>query len=438
MKKLLSVILIALLLLSASIGAQAETATLYRIEEMGMSVSVPEELVVFTRDIPADDPRLSAYGFDREQLLSTFRQSNIYLNAIPTEGNYEIVVTMIDSPLSDFNALSDSMLQTLLESLESQFENYGLQVDSIEIYPHSQAKFGFFRYSREGNGSRIYSQQYYTVYGGKAINFTLHSYAGEVDSVMAAQLKAIVDSAAFDGAPVTTPEPEITEGFLYTDEETGLCFELPSGWKQAPLSKPRQYIDVKFSSEKEPGMSILYGSTDLWELLPASEKAGLTRAELDNDFFTISDLEEAFGLPHGQVQSLELGGRSYYMIQARASSEEAGLSVPITMVIRIENGCFYMLQFSGNEDSSLYPDFRSLLESLRFPGDEAADSAASEAPSPAQSESDDAIDPSAAGEAASHTGDAAARTSSKTGLAVFLLILLAAAAAVIVFRKRRK
>ena len=38
----------------------------YELDELGMSIELPSNHVVFTRDIEANDPNLSAYGLTKE------------------------------------------------------------------------------------------------------------------------------------------------------------------------------------------------------------------------------------------------------------------------------------------------------------------------------------------------------------------------------------
>ena len=76
-------------------------------------------------------------GITKSALISQFESSNIYLNAISDIYNEELVVTMMESNLSDFALLSDTVLETLASTLADQFTNYGINVSKYEIFHHS-------------------------------------------------------------------------------------------------------------------------------------------------------------------------------------------------------------------------------------------------------------------------------------------------------------
>ena len=67
----------------------------------------------------------------------------------------------------------------------------------------------------------------------------------------------------------------------YIDPETNVKFTVPANWTEKALSKDREYIDVKFVSSEAEGMSILYGSTDVWSKMSSSDKVGYKRSDLN-------------------------------------------------------------------------------------------------------------------------------------------------------------
>lgn len=124
------------------------------------------------------------------------------------------------------------------------------------------------------------------VYDNKAINVTLQSYSSKIDPDKESVIASVVSTVHFDKEPLQAEVLPDTEAFLYTDEDTGIEFTVPENWVQKPLSQDRKTIDVKFTSNKEPGLSILYGSTDAWAEMTSSEKVGLSRSDIDNSIFT--------------------------------------------------------------------------------------------------------------------------------------------------------
>lgn len=132
-----------------------------------------------------------------ERLSSLMSERSIYLNAWDNDVNYEIIVTMTESLLEDYNQLSDTTLNGLVSALETEYAAMGVTLIRSDLYQHSQAKFARIYISQPNNGGTAYGLQYNTVYDGKAINITLQSYSGEVDSDKEAIIQKIVDTAHF-------------------------------------------------------------------------------------------------------------------------------------------------------------------------------------------------------------------------------------------------
>lgn len=155
------------------------------------------------------------------------------------------------------------------------------------------------------------------------------------------------------------------EPFLYKDNDTGVEFSVPANWTQEALSKEREFLDVKFTSDRDAGKSILYGSTDLWAELSSSERDGLSRSDLNNSVFSMDEIADAMGVTQSDLSKVTYGGSEYYQYV---------LGTTVTGLTRVENGYAYSFQFSGDKSNSLYRDFEALLESVTYPSSESTSS----------------------------------------------------------------
>lgn len=157
--------------------------------------------------------------------------------------------------------------------------------------------------------------------------------------------------------------------FNYIDNDSGVTFTVPANWKQAELSKDREYIDVKFASTEEDGCIILYGSADLWEQMSAADKIGVTRSDLSSANITKSDIAEMYGVSEDKVSTVTYNGIQYFKWEMNITTDLFGvdLGVSMTMLFYIDNGWMYMFEFSGTNTHKLYADFESLLESVKYP-----------------------------------------------------------------------
>lgn len=369
MKKFCFLILMLTLLFMMSTTAFAASNETYRLDELGLSIDIPSDYVVFTRDIADDDPNLSVYGLNKNDMSDLMESRNLYLDAWDTYVNFEITVTMTDISISDFNLISDTTLNFLASSFTEEYASYGITIDTCEIYQHDQAKFLKIYQSKPDGANIVYGLQYYTVYDHKAINITMLSYSGAIDSEKGSILASIVKTVHFDQEPLRMEPPPDTEAFLYRDEDTGCEFTVPANWTQKPLSQDRETIDVEFASNKEPGLCIFYGSTDIWAEMSFSEKKGLTRADIDNTIYSPEEFAESAGVEKGQISTVSYGGKEYFAYTTTISTSEYGFDFEATQtyLIRFENGYGYNFQFAGDSTSPYYDDFVSLLESVKYP-----------------------------------------------------------------------
>lgn len=349
--------------------------TTYELDELGMSIELPSNHVVFTRDIEANDPNLSAYGLTKEGMSSLMLERSIYLNAWDEDVNYEIIVTMVDSPFEDYNQFSDTTLNGFVSALETEYASMGITFIRSDFYQHSQAKFAKIYISQPNNGDTAYGLQYHTVYNGKAINITLQSYSGEIDSSREAIIQKIVDTIRFDTAPQFSAPPAQTRAFTYTDKDSGMTFTVPANWIESPMNENREYIDVKFTSNLEEGLCIIFSSQDVYELedfkleLSATEQLLLTRDVIGNDIFTKADIAEIYGCKEKDVSMVTYSGKEYYSAKIITSGTAYGLTIstPMVYLVRCENGYMYIFQFSGAKDSPYFSDFENLVSSVKYP-----------------------------------------------------------------------
>lgn len=339
----------------------------YDLDELELQITIPSGYSVVTRDTPASDPIFSDLGISRSALISHFEASNIYLNAISNTYNEEVVVTMTKNSLSNFSLLSDTALETLTSALVDQYTNYGINISKYEVYQHSQAKFVKLYFT--DTDKTVHGLQYYTIYDGKAMNFTMRSYEGSLSSRQEKAIKTIVDSIQYDQDPPEAASGEDTDAFIYTDSDCGVSFTVPANWKQEDFYKEREVIDVKFASTKEAGCVMIYGSVDMWEQMSASERAGYTRSDLNNSAFTNADIAAMYNTTADKINTVTYNGIQYFKYEDKHTSDAYGIDISVTMtqLVYIDNGWIYMFQFSGSSTHKLYSDFERLLKSVQYP-----------------------------------------------------------------------
>ena len=274
---------------------------------------------------------------------------------------------MTDSPLTNLNGMGDTTLMTLASALVDEYANYGITVTDYDVYHHDQLTFIQIHF--HDTEKTVYGLQFYTVSNEQAINFTLRSYEGGISSSQKDIICNIVDSVRLNYEVETAPTVESSPAFQHTDKDTGLTFTVPEGWSKISLTEQRDFLDAKFASTKDPGLIILYGSTDLWSELSASERSGYSRSDFSSDLFTKQDIADMFGTSKYLVDDVTYGGVHYFKVITTTEKEAIGLNVSVTMtqLFRVENGWGYTFQFGGDEGSPYYTDFVSLIKSAKYP-----------------------------------------------------------------------
>lgn len=186
----------------------ADSATTYKFSDISLQVSVPDDLVGFTRNVTSNNAYLDKVGTDDvEELRSLMITNNIYLEAIPKTNdiNYEILINgkNADTSVKNFNEADEDTLNT-------QFTQYVEACDNIEnssvtenvtsssIYKNDTTSYFVVDVKSVSNNKvTTYIKKYYTVMMGKSITYTLQSNENEISNEAAQKLLSIVDSAEY-------------------------------------------------------------------------------------------------------------------------------------------------------------------------------------------------------------------------------------------------
>lgn len=371
MKRIVSTLICGVLLVAALLGPGAYAAgdTKYTVGELDMSVSIPSDFDVFTRDTDAGNSNLGKYGLTRESLLSMMEERDMYFFGLNKDNNQELYISMHGkSYLNDYHLSSDEELYTIASIRESQYtDDYGATIIKSELYQHSQAKFIKTFFSRPMEGSTNYTVAYDTVYNEKSYSIILHSFSKPILVSDEAMLQGIVDSIAFDGgAPAARFTP--TAAFTYCNAQTKTTFTVPANWTEAPRDEAEEvdYTQVFFKSLEERRVHIVYTCIDAWSELPESARRGHSRSDVDNSFYSKDDIAKEYGIPAGKIQIVTYGDNEFFRITD--ASDNPGTPYTTTEMKCYNNGYLHWFLFmeEGFPDYKYEMDFEALLSSVEF------------------------------------------------------------------------
>ncbi len=128
----------ALLLLLAAIPALAHTAD---IAELGLSVSLPQTLDVFTRDMTASDPLPGLYGTTAGAVRDSLASRGLWLEARDIAGKYVLTLEARDDGGADYRDMGDGELQVVLPGAEIVRTRQA----AFALYEHSGVLVGVTR-----------------------------------------------------------------------------------------------------------------------------------------------------------------------------------------------------------------------------------------------------------------------------------------------------
>lgn len=365
MKKIAAMLMAIMLVSNLVIPARAASEE-YVVSEMGISLKIPDEYIVFTRDMDKNDPAFADFGISKETLMDQFDTAHIYLNAVLPNGNEEIVVTMEENIISEFNGLGETSLLMLASTLKDGYEEYGISVSSYDIYHHPQLEF--IRVYFNTTDETTYGLQYYTIYGGQAMNFTMRSYDGPISGSQERTIQNVVDSVELHFyVPTKTPVEE-TPAFVHTDPDTGTTFTVPANWSVQPFSKERDILDIQFSCAEDPALMISYASYDLWSELSFFEKLFMSRSKAEELLSSTEYIAEMMEVPESSISKKVFNGKEYYFVETTYATEMYGMnfSSKVNLAVHIEDGWCYMFYFYGESNNPHYDEFVQLVKSVEY------------------------------------------------------------------------
>ena len=173
------------------------SGTQYTISEVSLNIVIPDNYMVVTREIRDDDPIIAQFGIDRETILNSLLERNIYVDALNFSTNNEILVICKPSNIENYRDVDDSALKEGVESLKQTLADNGIEVIETDLYYTDQTKW-VYRKAVTGTGNdALYQVVYYTVVNNIAYNVDMESYGLDFLPEQENMLRDIVDNCEF-------------------------------------------------------------------------------------------------------------------------------------------------------------------------------------------------------------------------------------------------
>lgn len=144
----------------------------YTIDELGMSIKIPKEYTVITRQSERDDAAFSELSLDYDETMTAFSAANIYLQTVSDDGILKITLTKSadenSEAVNNYSLLSSAERKQVLDAfLESDTYTSGVEIK------HNGNIYFDLAFSQQTQSGVIYGYQCHTVINGMNINLTL-------------------------------------------------------------------------------------------------------------------------------------------------------------------------------------------------------------------------------------------------------------------------
>jgi hypothetical protein len=192
-RKLLLFILLTLLL---TLGVHA--ADTVRLEELGLSIDVPSEYYVITRNMDPNDPDLGVFDMDSEQVTALLEKNDVYLDLMNEDDAFELTISMSKNEERTMNQFTDDALDSMADTLADQFDSSGLTVHSVQHFIQDSTVFFQIFVSGEQDGDPLQLLRYYTVHNYQTVVMDLLYWGSSLPENYERLAKSMIASIRFD------------------------------------------------------------------------------------------------------------------------------------------------------------------------------------------------------------------------------------------------
>ena len=214
-KKLAAVVISAVTLFSvsglSSAYVSAADTNHFKFADIDLVVDVPKELICFTRTTTNNNSYLEKLGVDEAAVLTNNMIANkIYLEAVPEDVNYEVVIygNTASNSLSSFNELDEDSLDSLYKEYvasQSSINNDNIKEELLNssIVTINDIPYFVTDVYSLSNDVTVYTRKYYTVVRGYIYTYAIQSKTDKVSDDMNNNLVSIINSAKYQNAVFT-------------------------------------------------------------------------------------------------------------------------------------------------------------------------------------------------------------------------------------------
>lgn len=195
MRKIICGLFLSLTLLVCTV--YAEDRTLHTLDEMGITLSVPDRYVTITRDVQEGDEALAAYGMTRDEVLYYMEETDAYLWGYDPDLHQDLVVRGQNTYIENLDVLDDQGVQEVFDAYKDAVSPHGVKNLSTDVLRLDGTRWAKVMAELP---DPVYALHYFTVRDYREISIVLYSYSGPLAEEEQQLLRDVVESVQFSGS----------------------------------------------------------------------------------------------------------------------------------------------------------------------------------------------------------------------------------------------
>ena len=198
-------LIMTVILLCSVSSAFAEDSVQFDIEEAGVSLLLPNDMEVITRQTPTDSELFTKHQTTLDNLIDY----GIYLQGFSKDDTQVLTVTVSEDANSK-NVYNYSLLsEEQIDSIKQSYVNSGnCSSCSVDTY-NDIVYFNSIISQKDDSDETVYIEQADTVVNGKYVHFVLQSQNGDIDNADTAFVNSLLENAKFRIIPQTDADKNV-------------------------------------------------------------------------------------------------------------------------------------------------------------------------------------------------------------------------------------
>ncbi len=162
-------ILIFLIMLLVPFAVSAKEV---EVPDMNLKMNLDDNWDIFTRDNLDNNPTLEEYGISKDDIMSLFKQGNIYIDALANDNDFEFFAIILNvgqmNNLANYTdeIINKELVPELKKELQKNYSNISIKIKEVGTY-----KYLIVEFYDSTTQKQLY--KYYTVVNALGYNFQI-------------------------------------------------------------------------------------------------------------------------------------------------------------------------------------------------------------------------------------------------------------------------